>query len=146
MSASSPTSITPEPRRNRYVFWLFADWILLCIWAVDAALVMSHTHLGSFTDHAADLALPAWLYVSFRRHRNSASTRWRRLFSNLHPAALAFVIFAASSATEICQRFWPRGLFAGTYDQIDVVAYGVGILVCFAADVRWQIPGHRPLA
>jgi hypothetical protein len=40
-----------------------------------------------------------------------------------------------SVATEMSQFFWPRGFFAGRFDRWDIVAYGVGLLTCYAFDM-----------
>jgi len=99
-----------------------------------------HKRAGIFTDHAADLTLPAWLYISFRRHRNTTTVRWRHVLASLPPIPLAVVFFLASLATEVSQYFWPHGVFSGVFDPVDIVVYGIGLIVCCAADSRWQIP------
>lgn len=135
------TGFTPAKPTNKYRnIWFIVEWLLLCIWAIDAALVMMHKHAAFFTDHAADLALPAWLYVSFRRHRNTTATSWRRILTSLPPISLAAVFFLASTGTEVSQYFWPHGIFPGTFDAIDIAAYGIGLAICCLADIRWQIP------
>lgn len=44
------------------------------------------------------------------------------------------VLFLASTATEWSQQYWPRGVFAGRYDPLDIAAFGSGILICYACD------------
>jgi hypothetical protein len=113
-----------------------AEWALLAVWIVDAALVMSNRNAGFFTGHAADFAMPAWIYVVRRKAR-----RWP---FEAHPVALASIVFAASAATEISQLFWPHGPFRGAFDPLDLVAYAAGILPCCLADLRWPIPPRHP--
>lgn len=36
--------------------------------------------------------------------------------------------------TELSQYFWPHGIFAGTFDPFDILAYAVGVGVCFLFD------------
>jgi len=122
--------------------WCVVEWSLFAIWTTDAALVMTHQHAGLFTSFASDLTLPAWLYVVFRRKRNSFASRWRRALGNSPPSALAGIFFVASAATEVSQRFWPHGIFSGTFDLLDIVAYGLGLGLCWVADSRWQIPSR----
>lgn len=124
--------------------WLAVEWILFAIWLADAALVMTHQRAGGFTDHAADLSMPAWIYLVTRRLRGTRPGWWRRWLVELPPATLALLIFAASAATEVTQLFWPRGLFRGVFDPLDILAYGAGIGLCWLADHRWPIPPRIP--
>lgn len=137
----APTAPGPSTvPRSRYNVWLAVEWLLLLVWVSDAALVMLHKRAGFFTNHAADLTIPAWLYVSFRRNRRAKAMRWRRALGNLHPLALAGVFFLASAATEVSQWFWPHGLFPGTFDPADIAVYAAGLAVCCVADRLWPIP------
>ena len=128
----------PQARSDRW--WLAAEWILFVVWLADAVLVMSHRRVGFFTNHAADLTMPAWLYVGLRRSRGSAVAWWKRWIVALPPASLALLLFVASTATEVCQYFRPRGPFPGTFDPLDILSYGLGVAACYGADLRWPIP------
>ncbi len=125
--------------RNRTA-WLAVEWLLLAAWVAAAALDMAHRRAGFLTNHAADLTLPAWLYVSFRSRSAASRLVWRRTLATAHPLVLAAVVFAASAATEVSQHFWPHGLFSGTFDPLDIVAYGVGLGLTSLSDMRWPIP------
>ncbi len=59
----------------------------------------------------------------------------RRIFGAT-PELAALFIFGGSTATEICQRIWPHGLFPGTYDPLDIAAYGISVGLCYACD-KW---------
>jgi hypothetical protein len=117
--------------------WAVIEWALFATWLTAAILNMGQRRAGFLTNHAADLTLPAWLYVVFRStpHANPVLRR----HAPSRPAATACFLFAASTATEISQYFWPHGPFAGTCDPLDVAAYGCGLGACFLADLRWPI-------
>jgi hypothetical protein len=132
----STTSAPSDVHRHR---WRSIEWCLCAVWLVDAALVMTHHRAGSFTSHAADLTLPAWLYVVIRSRYPSSSVAPLRLLGSAPPAAIAALVFVASTATEVSQYFWPRGLFAGTFDPLDIVAYAAGVGLCLVTDLRWPI-------
>jgi len=55
------------------------------------------------------------------------------------PEITALVILGGSIATEISQRYWPNGLFAGRYDHYDIVAFGVGVGICYVFDKRFSV-------
>ena len=118
--------------------WRFAQLVLLVIWLAAAVLTMLHRRAGLFTSYGADLLLPAWLYIIFRRE--APLLPWVRVLRPNSPALTAVGLFAASTLTELSQRFWPRGLFAGRYDPVDILAYGLGLGLCYWADRRWPIP------
>ena len=49
--------------------WLVVYWALFVAFVGTAALNLLHVRGGFLTNHAADLVVPAWLYVAFRaRH------------------------------------------------------------------------------
>jgi len=41
-------------------------------------------------------------------------------------------LFGASALTELSQFWWPQGVFSGTDDPYDIVAYAVGVGTCYA--------------
>ena len=103
---------------------------------LDAVLVMSHVHAGILTDYGADLAMPAWLYILTRSLDNPGRHTVLHRFLGRKPEIAAGIIFLASTMTEISQYFWPKGLFPGTFDLLDILAYATGIGTCYVAD-RW---------
>ena len=44
------------------------------------------------------------------------------------------MLFGGSALTEVSQIWWPRGFFAGTYDPYDLMAYAVGLGVCYVLE------------
>ena len=117
--------------------WRIAYWLLLVIFVATAALNMLHIKAGFLTNHAADLFLPPWLYVVLRHFpgrriaTNPISQRLGRT-----PELAAGSLFIASALTELSQLYWPKGIFSGTFDPLDIAAYGSGLLVCYVIDKR----------
>src|SRR5512147_1444692 len=110
--------------------WRVAYWLLLVIFIATAALNMQHVRAGFLTDHAADLFLPPWMYVVLRhfpgrRFAANPVSRWL----GRSPALAAGSLFVTSALTELSQLYWPKGLFRGTFDPLDIIAYGSGLLV-----------------
>ena len=110
-------------------------WALFVAFLGTAALNMLHVRGGFLTNHAADVVVPAWLYVAFR---GLYSEHGRRTFLQRvvgrTPELAALSLFVASTLTEISQLHWPRGLFAGRFDARDVLAYAFGLAACYVAD------------
>jgi hypothetical protein len=120
--------------------WRIAEWSLLLIWVVAGVMTMYPEVAQSvglrrslFTSHAADLTQPAWLYIVTRR----SSGLLGRVFGRT-PELAAATVFGAATIAEITQRFWPRGLFSGTFDPLDIIAYAIGVGLCWLADRRTQ--------
>lgn len=124
------------------VAWTAVEWGLFATWVADAALVMAHKRVPFLTSHAADLAIPAWLYVTTRSRTRGSSAAWRRALAAAHPLILASTLFVASAATEVSQYFWPHGAFRGVFDPLDIAAYATGLAIASLADLRWPIPAR----
>ena len=114
--------------------WKIAYWLLLAGFVLSAALNMMHVRAGFLTNHLADVAVPAWLYVMSRRHVRgdgwSSLLRW----IGRTPERAAAIYFLASTATEVSQIYWPHGIFSGRFDPWDIVSYGAGLLGCYLLD------------
>ncbi len=117
--------------------WRIAYWTLAVAFIVTAALNMGHVRGGFFTNHLADLVVPAYLYVAVRglAEREPRLTLLRRTVGAT-PETAAAVLFFSSAATEFSQIYWPRGMFSGRFDPLDLAAYAVGLGVCYICD-RW---------
>lgn len=114
--------------------WQAAYWGLFFAFLVAAALNMAHVRAGFATSYLADLVVPAWLYIVLRGgHEPRRRPRLYRMLGAT-PEFSAVVLFVGSTLTEFTQMSWPTGLFAGTYDPLDIAAYGVGVGVCYALD------------
>lgn len=114
------------------------------LWAcllLTAGLNLAAVRGGFLTSHLADLTVPALLYVVARRYPPDVAGRPQlriRLLLGASPERAVTFVFFASAATEVSQRFWPHGPFRGTFDPLDLLAYAVSVLACYAAD-RWNL-------
>lgn len=112
-----------------------AYYALFVMFLVTAALNMLHMRAGFFTNHAADVVAPAWLYVGARAlYSPRGRVTWFQRAIGSSPELAASSLFVASTLTEISQRFWPRGVFSGRFDPLDILAYAGGLGACYAAD------------
>jgi hypothetical protein len=118
--------------------WLVAYYALFGGVLVTGALNMLHVRGGFLTNHAADVVVPAWLYVASRglHSAHGRKTLIQRTIGQT-PEVAALSLFAASAATEISQMYWPHGIFPGRFDVLDLVAYAGGLAVCYGVDKRW---------
>ena len=112
-------------------------WALWIVFVATAAMNMLQVRVGFLTNYAADLVVPALLYVMLRglaevEYRTTLLRRW---FGGT-PERAGAVLFLASAATELSQRYWPKGVFSGWYDPLDIAAFAAGIAVCYGCD-RW---------
>jgi hypothetical protein len=130
--------------------WTVVYWVLMAAFLLTAALNMLQVRAGFLTNYLADLTVPALLFVVSRgvapgqRTLRYGVMRW----IGRTPLGAAGILFLGSVATEVSQIFWPRGIFAGRFDPWDIVAYGVGLLMCYAFDrmcgVRTPVAAAAP--
>lgn len=131
--------------------WQYAYWALTLLFVLTAALNRGRVRGGFLTSHLADLVVPAWLYVVFRhppsgrraaardgvrledRAPPDARPGWRRWVAAT-PGRTALTLLVGSTATELAQRAAPRGIFAGTFDPWDLVAFAVSLGTCYVID------------
>ena len=102
---------------------------------MSAVLNLMRVRGGFLTSHLSDVVVPAWLYVTSRglagaRRKPFAIVAW----TGQSPERAAIVLFLASAATEVSQRFWPHGPFRGRFDPLDVVAFAVGLIGCYLGE------------
>ena len=139
-STQSSPSVSPA--------WRWAYQLLCLVFLLTAALNMLRVRGGFFTNHCADLVVPALIYVTARRYpvltRRGKTPLMRRLVGSTAEIA-ALSIFGASAASEISQLYWPDGFFSGTFDPLDIVAYGLAVGLCYLADKRSAPPVQAPL-
>jgi hypothetical protein len=127
-----------EPPRIQRTGWVVAYWALLAGWVLAAVLNMARARGGFLTNYMADLANPPWLYIGFRGLQSSEGrSRFLLQWFGRTPERTAISIFLVGAAAEVSQRYWPKGIFAGTYDPWDILAYAVGLGVCYGCE-RWQ--------
>lgn len=123
--------------RNR-IGWIIAYWTLLAGWILGAGLSMARVQAGFLSSYLADLLFPPWFYILVRglapqRPKTSVLMAW---FGHSAERA-AISIFLVGVVSELSSRYWPRGIFPGTYDPWDIVAYAVGLGVCYSCE-QWQ--------
>ena len=116
--------------------WRIAWWSLFVVWMACGALNIYQIRVGILTSYGADLAIPAWLYIAARALDNPQRQTALRRSIGRTPERAAGTLFLASTMTEVTQRFWPRGLFPGTFDLLDILAYAAGLAVCYMLDKR----------
>lgn len=119
---------------TRHKPWLIAYWVLFVGFLAAAALNMAGVSAGFATSHMADLVGPAWLYIAMRSLQHPGGEHWLGRFVPMTPEVVAITLFVGSTITELSQRYWPRGIFPGTYDPADILAFAFGVGVCYAFD------------
>ena len=124
--------------RERY--WLVAYWTLLISWITGATLFMARINGGFLTNYLSDLTFPAWFYIYIRGLSN-VDGRLPSLFIfrdwfGLTPERAISSILLIGIVSEIKTLYWPTGIITGTFDYFDIVAYGVGLLLCYYFDKR----------
>jgi hypothetical protein len=133
--SSGAGAATGGDRRAHAEGWRLAWYALTAAFLLSAALNLLRVRGGFLTSHLADLVVPAWLYVHVRGLSPSAPPRLLHRLVGATPRRAAALLLAASAATELSQAVWPRGAFAGTFDPLDIVAYGAGLAACLAAEL-----------
>jgi hypothetical protein len=140
MSEASPSTSTRA--------WRVAYRLLTAVFIVTAVISIQRIRAGFLSSYAADLACPAWLYIGLRGLHGSRPTALGRYFAGT-PERAALVLFGGSTLTELSQIWWPHGFFAGTYDPYDIVAYAIGVGVCYVVEkvstIRLAKPPGGPL-
>lgn len=115
--------------------WTVAYRVLTAVFIVTAVISTLRIPAGFLSNHAADLACPAWLYIMLRGLHGARPTGFQRFFGAT-PERAALVLFGGSTLTELSQIWWPHGFFAGTYDGYDIVAYAIGVGACYGFEKR----------
>jgi hypothetical protein len=92
---------------------------------------MLHLRVFFFTTHAADLSGPAFLYIQARRSFVTGKARFPNKLIGRSPEFSAIIFLGGSIATEISQKYYPHGLFPGTFDPWDIAAYATGVGICY---------------
>lgn len=54
------------------------------------------------------------------------------------PEIAALSLFVASALTEVSQIYWPRGMFSGRFDPLDIAAYAAGVGACYIAEKKFS--------
>jgi hypothetical protein len=127
------------PRR----YAIFLNIYFVAIFVGIGGLQMYRVNAGFLTNYGADLFAPPYIYVMLRDGR----LRLRSL------TALG-VVLGGCYIWEWMQRYdlagTPFAITRGSFDPFDLLAYTVGLLGIYVADIRWLrpqgiLPGERTL-
>jgi hypothetical protein len=133
---SNERKSTDEMRKN---YWTIAYWILLISWLTGAALFMARIKGGFLTNYLSDLTFPAWFYIYIRGlSRNDRRLPQLLLFKNwfgVTPTRAILSILIVGIISEAKTFYWPTGIITGTFDFLDIVAYALGLLICYYFDI-----------
>jgi hypothetical protein len=132
--------------KNKEEFWKIAYWVLLAGWIVGAALHMMKFRGYFLTNYLSDLVFPPWFYISIRKLNPAADNRHFRITNWFarSPERAAASIFLVGAITEISSKFWPKGIFGGTFDPVDILCYFIGLMSCYVIE-RIQIAKEKEL-
>jgi len=127
----------PSVGEKRSRTWATAHATLIVLFLCTAYTTMANISAGLFTSYAADVVVPAMMYISLRSLHRQTPSRWplARIFGRT-PELTALTLFLGSTATEVSQIYWPAGAFAGTFDPWDVAAYFLGVSLPYSFDRR----------
>jgi hypothetical protein len=116
--------------------WRRLSRLLFAAWLGCAALGLRHIHAGLITSYGADLTQPAWLFIIARGLDDPTRGGWLRRLVGSSSTLAAVGIFTGAALLELSQRWWPHGLFAGTFDPLDFVMFAAGIGGCYWLERR----------
>ena len=120
------------------VYWTIAYWTLFICWVSGAGLGMIHFHGGFLTNYLADLTFPPWFYIFIRGKTINKEVIPRLLLVGTwfgrSPERTSISIFVIGVLTEVKTFYLPHGLIAGTYDSLDILSYGIGLIACYLFD------------
>ena len=112
--------------------WKFMSYVLFSGVIITGALNMLEVRGGFATNYLADIIIPPLLYINTVK---LPAKRFKVLaYLSEKPLLTAILIFAGSTFTEICQIFWPRGIFSGYFDPWDIAAFSSGLIVVYTVD------------
>ncbi|MCB0278050.1 MAG: hypothetical protein KDD94_01005 [Calditrichaeota bacterium] len=115
-------------------------WLLFCGWVLGAALFMARVNGGFFTNWLSDLTFPAWFYIHIRGLETSDRRKARLLivgdWFGRSPERALVSIFLVGIVSEVMTYFWPTGIIHGRFDLLDILAYVVGLIVCYYFDKK----------
>lgn len=124
----------------RKTSWTIAYWILLISWVTGAALFMARVKGGFFTNYLSDLTFPAWFYIHIRGLAASDNKLPHLLifkdWFGATPTRALISILLVGSISEVKTLYWPTGVISGTFDYLDILAYALGLLLCYYFDTK----------
>lgn len=97
---------------------------------------MLRVRAGFWTNYAADIVVPALLFIIIRGLHSPRRDNVLTRYLGTRPEVTALTLLVASALTEVSQFYWPKGIFAGRFDPGDILAYASGIAVCYFFDKK----------
>lgn len=105
-----------------------------------AGLGMSHYHGGFLTNYLADITFPPWFYIFIRGKTTNKEVIPHLLlvgsWFGRSPERASISIFVIGVLTEFKTFYWSYGPITGTYDSLDILSYGSGLIACYLFD-KW---------
>jgi hypothetical protein len=99
---------------------------------------MNKVNAGFFNSYLSDLAFPPWFYIQIRGlHRKDRRPTSIPIIGNwfgLTPLRAGISIFFVGLISELLMLIWPKHLTSGTFDKVDILAYAVGLIICYLCD------------
>ena len=101
---------------------------------------MARVKGGFLTNYLSDLTFPAWFYI-YIRGLSVDDNRLPRLlifkdWCGTTPQRALISILVVGIISEAKTFYWPTGIITGTFDFMDILAYTVGLLICYYFDTR----------
>jgi hypothetical protein len=124
---------------RRYAVWL--NIYFIAVFVGIGGLQMYRVNAGLLTNYGADFFAPPYLYVMLRSGR-----------LRLRPFTALSVVLSGCYLWEWMQRYdlsgTPFAITRGHFDPFDILAYTIGLLLIYAADILWLrpraiLPGER---
>lgn len=107
---------------------------MMAISLAIGALQTFHVKAGWLTNYGADVFGTAWLFAMFRQGR----TVLQRRRGGMSAGATAVFVFAGCAGSEFLQAF---KLIPGVFDPLDLAAFAVTVVVCYALDRALDLGG-----
>jgi hypothetical protein len=120
-------------------FTIFLNIYFVVVFVGIGGLQMYHVDAGLLTDYGADLLAPPWMYLSLRGRPRRAS-RLKRVLGLWRPLRRLIFVLAGCFVWEWLQRYdfsgTPLAITRGRFDPFDLLAYTLGLVVTYVAEVR----------
>lgn len=120
------------------IYWQITSWVLFICWVTGAGLFMAKVQGGFFTNYLSDITFPPWYYIYLRglllnELKTHRMTKLRTWFAAT-PERAFISIFIVGVVAEVKTYYFPGGIISGTFDPVDILCYGLGILPFYILD------------
>jgi hypothetical protein len=96
---------------------------------------------GFVTNYLSDLTFPPWFYIYLRGLTNNNKKPQLILFKDWFgalPERALVSILTVGIISELKTLILPCGIISGTFDFMDILAYAIGLVICYYFDKRKQ--------